>query len=58
LRLLAEYRLTAAEVAGAIAVRTPPGGALGLPEYLIRESLLRPHDPFPDTVICYISAHP
>jgi len=48
-RLLAEYQLNATDVAGEIAVRTPPGagGKPGPPEYLIRESLLRPHDPFP-----------
>lgn len=48
-RLLREYELAAADVAGAIAVRTPPaaGGKPGPPEYLIRESLLRSHDPFP-----------
>lgn len=48
-RLLAEYDLTAADVAGDVLVRTPPGvgGKPGPPEYLIRESLLRPHDPFP-----------
>lgn len=47
-RLLAEYRLTAADVAGAITCWTPPstGGNPGPPEYLIRESLLRPHEPF------------
>jgi hypothetical protein len=47
-RLLAEYQLTAADVAGAIAIQTLPGagGTPGPPQYLIRESLLRPHDPF------------
>ena len=48
-RLLADYQLTADDVAGAVAVRTPPGtgGEPGPPEYLIHEPLLRPHDPFP-----------
>jgi hypothetical protein len=48
-RLLAEYHLSEADVAGAVTVRTPPGvgGKPGPPEYLIRESLLRRHDPFP-----------
>ena len=48
-RLLAEYQLSDADVAGAVTVRTPPGagGKPGPPEYLIRETLLRPYDPFP-----------
>jgi hypothetical protein len=48
-RLLAEYQLSDADVAGAVTIRTPPGvgGKPGPPEYLIRTSLLRPHDPFP-----------
>jgi hypothetical protein len=48
-RLLAEYQLSAADVAGAILVRTPPaiGGKPGPPQYLISGTLLRPHDPFP-----------
>lgn len=48
-RLLAEYDLSDADVAGATMARTPPGpgGRPGPAEYLIRESLLRPHDPFP-----------
>jgi hypothetical protein len=48
-RLLAEYQLSDADVAEAVTVRTPAGagGKPGSPEYLIRETLLRPHDPFP-----------
>lgn len=48
-RLLAEYKLSDADVARAVIVRTPPGagGKPGPAEYLIHESLLRPHDPFP-----------
>jgi hypothetical protein len=48
-RLLTEYQLSEADVAGALILRTPPGagGKPGPPEYHIRESLLRPHDPFP-----------
>jgi hypothetical protein len=48
-RLLAEYGLSAEDVADAIMIRTPPGagGNPGPPEYLIRGTLLRPHDPFP-----------
>jgi hypothetical protein len=48
-RLLAEYQLSDGDVAGAVTVRTPPGagGKPGPPEYLLRETLLRSHDPFP-----------
>jgi hypothetical protein len=48
-RLLTEYQLSEADVAGAVTFRTPPGigGKPGPPEYLIHETLLRPHDPFP-----------
>jgi hypothetical protein len=48
-RLLAEYQLSDADVAGAVTVRTPAGtgGKPGPQEYLIHETLLRPHAPFP-----------
>ena len=49
--LLSEYGLSDADVAGTVMVWTPPGTDVGgrswPPEYLIREELMRSHDPFP-----------